>query len=383
MYKIVNRKKRILTLMADLVGHTLFFPFRFFVATAPIRPNAVGRILLIRTAYLGDVIMTLPMLKPLRERFPKASITVLTSSVGREILRYNPYVDDVIVYEPFWFYPSRFRGYLTFLSGFRKRRFDLVIEARADIRDLLFLVFPARSKAKFSYAVGGGRYFLTHVAPYEERKHKVEYHLDLVRYLGGRTDSIQWGICLTETEKEDVAKLLWESGISGPYLCVHPGGRLPLKRWPSDRWAVLCDRMIDRFQLPLLLLSAESETEWVGKIITMMRNRPRTLAGMTNIRQLSGVIARASLLVCNDSAPMHIAAALGTPTVAIFGPSKSVETGPFGAGHLVVEKDFPCRAACDESRCTNRKRNACMEAITVENVFQAVERQMNRTRRCE
>ena len=79
--------------------------------------------------------------------------------------------------------------------------------------------------------MGGGRCFLTHVAPYEGRKHKVEYHLDLVRYLGGRTDSIQWGIWLTEAEKEDVAQLLRKSGVSEPYLCVHPGGRLPLKRW--------------------------------------------------------------------------------------------------------------------------------------------------------
>lgn len=382
-YKIVNRKKRILTMMADLVGHILFFPFRFFVEPAPVRPEAVERILLIRTAYLGDVIMTLPMLKPLKERFPKASITVLTSSGGREILRYNPHVDDVIAYEPFWFYPSPFLGYLTFLAEFRKRRFDLVIEARADLRDLLFLVFPARSKAKLSYAVGGGRYFLTHAAPYEERKHKVEYHLDLVRYLGGRTDSIHWGINLTEAEKEDVARLLRESGISGPYLCVHPGGRLPLKRWPSDRCAQLYDRMIDRFQLPLVLLAAESETEGVGEIIGMMRNRPKTLAGNTTIRQLSGVIAGAALLVCNDSAPMHIAAASGTTTVAIFGPSKSVETGPFGTGHLVVEKALACRATCDESHCRNSTHHACMEAITVEDVFRAVERQMDRTvRRC-
>jgi len=381
MYKIVNRKKRILTLISDLVGHVLFFPFRFFVEPAPIRPNAVGRILLIRTAYLGDVIMTLPILKPLKERFPKASVTVLTSSGGREILQNNPYVDDVIVYEPFWFYPSRFRGYLTFLSGFRKRSFDLVIEARADIRDILFLVLPARSKAKLSYAVGGGRYILTHVAPYERRKHKVDYHLDLVRYLGGRTDSIQWGIWLTEAEKEDVAQLLRKSGVSEPYFCVHPGGRLPLKRWPSDRWAILCDRMIDRFQLPLLLLSAGTEIGLVREITGLMRNRPIILAGETTIRQLSGVIAQASLLVCNDSAPMHIAAALGTPTVAIFGPSKSIETGPYGKNHVIVEKEFACRPTCDESRCTNKHHHACMESISVEDVFHVVEKQMDRIKK--
>jgi ADP-heptose:LPS heptosyltransferase len=99
------------------------------------------------------------------------------------------------------------------------------------------------------------------------------------------------------------------------------------------------------------------------------------LAGKTTIRQLSGVIAKAALLVCTDSAPMHIAAVLGTPTVAIFGPSKSIETRPYGKGHLVIEKDFPCRWSCDEMLCKNKNHHACMEAITVDDVFQAIERQ--------
>ena len=379
MYKIINRKKRFLTILSDWIGNAITFPFRLFLLKqVSILPENIQRILLVRTAYLGDVIMTLPILKPLKEQFPKASITVLTSHGGREILLNNPYVDDVMVYEPFWFYKTTVKDYLKFFSRIRKDRFDITIEARADIRDILFLVFPARSKVKLSYAVGGGRCFLTHVAPYEGRKHKVEYHLDLVRYLGGRTDSIQWGIWLTEAEKEDVAQLLRKSGVSEPYLCVHPGGRLPLKRWPCDRWAILCDRMIDRFQLPLLLLSAGTEIGLVREITGLMRNRPIILAGETTIRQLSGVIAQASLLVCNDSAPMHIAAALGTPTVAIFGPSKSVETGPYGRNHLVVEETFACRASCDESRCTNKHHHACMESISLEDVFEGVEQQMGR-----
>jgi ADP-heptose:LPS heptosyltransferase len=126
----------------------------------------------------------------------------------------------------------------------------------------------------------------------------------------------------------------------------------------------------------LVLLSAGSEIGLAGEIAGMMRNKPILLSGKTTIRQLSGVIAKAALLVCNDSAPMHIAAALGTPTVAIFGPSKSIETRPYGKGHLVIEKDFPCRWSCDEVRCKNKNHHACMEAITVDDAFQAIERKM-------
>jgi ADP-heptose:LPS heptosyltransferase len=376
VYKIVNRKKRILTKLADILGNLLTFPLRLlFKKNKPILPEDIKQILLIRTAYIGDVIMTLPMLKPLKEKFLGASITVMTSLGGREILLNNPYVDDILVYEPFWFYASSLMDYLKFLGQLRKRRFDLTIEARADIRDILLLVFPSRSQAKLSYDVGGGGFLLSHIAPYEKLKHKVEYHLDLARFLGCDTDALEWGIYLTKNEKEEVAQLLRNSGVLTPFICAHPGGRLPLKRWSPHRCASLYDRMIDRFELPLVILSAGSEIGLAGQIAGMMRNRPILLAGKTTIRQLSGVIAEAALLVCNDSAPMHIAAALGTPTVAIFGPSKSIETRPYENGHLVIEKDFPCRWFCDETRCTNNKYHACMEAITVDDVFQAIERQ--------
>jgi lipopolysaccharide heptosyltransferase II len=377
LYKIVNPKKRFLTMLADFIGNSVSFPFRPFKKYSPIQPESIKRILLIRTAYIGDVIMTLPMLKPLKEHFPEASIEVLTSSGGREILLNNPYVDDILVYEPFWFYARPFSEYLKFFGQLRKLRFDLTIEARADIRDIFFLVFPARSRTKLSYAVGGGGYFLSHVVPYEKLKHKVEYHLDLTRYLGCDTSVIEWGVYLTAEEKAAVDRLLEDNDISSPFICAHPGGRMLLKRWPLDRCASLYDKIIESFGLPLVILSAGSETEVVNEILVLMKNQPVVLAGRTTIRELYGVIARAELLICNDSAPMHMAAAAGTKTVAIFGPSNSFETGPFGDSHLVVEKAFVCRPECDESRCTNIPHHACMETITVGDVFQAVERQMD------
>ncbi len=373
VYKIINRKKRVLTILADGLFNLMTFPVRLFTKkNKPICPEDIKQILLIRTAYIGDVIMTLPMLKPLKERFSNASIVFLTSSGGREIVLNNPYVDDILVYEPFWFYEGSFIEYLKFLGQLRKRRFDLVIEARADIRDILFLVFPSRSRAKLSYDVGGGGCFLSHVVPFEKVKHKVEYHLDLARFLGCDTSVLCWGVYTTAAEKKEVEQLLACDGVSTPFICVHPGSRLPLKRWPLDRCASLYDRMIEKTGLSLVILGSGSEIAIVNEVVALMKNRPVVLAGKTSIRQLYEVIARAQLLICNDSAPMHMAAAAETPTVAIFGPSKSVETGPYGTRFRVVEKDCPYRMNCDESVCNNRLYHECMQSITPDDVYEAV-----------
>ena len=199
MYKIINKKKLAATVALDLVGRALFLPARLFRRSHKIQADQVRTILVIRTAYIGDVVMTLPVLKPLRELFPGARISFLTATGAAEVLKNNPFVDEVIAYDPFWFYPSSMRAYGKFIRQMRTRAFDLVIEARADIRDLLLLAWPLKARYRLSYDVGGGGYLLTHVVPYPGLKHKVEYHLDLVRYLGYRGNGLEWGIYLSDS----------------------------------------------------------------------------------------------------------------------------------------------------------------------------------------
>lgn len=374
-------------MIADMLLNSAIWPFRFIsrrFSAAPdsidaIQPEAVQQILLIRTAYIGDVIMTLPMLKPLKALFPRASITMLTSQGASQLLWHNPYIKDILVYDPFWFYPASPLDYLRFWGKLRQRRFDLVIEARADIRDILLLALPARSQLKLSYAVGGGASILSHVAPYEHLKHKVEYHLDLARFLGCNTNDADWNIYLTEHEQRQTDQLLCAHGVHAPFMCVHPGGRLPLKRWPLQRYADLCDRIMDCYNIPVVLLAAKPEMDITEEISRRMRHHPVSLAGKTDLRQLSGVILKSSFMVCNDSAPMHIAAALKKPVIAVFGPSNSFETGPWGKGHRVVEKKFSCRYSCDESQCHNPSFHACMEAIPVDDVFDAVVKHLKKS----
>lgn len=372
MYRIINKKKLYATILADIVGNIIFLP-RALKKKEDIRPEEIKDILVIRTAYIGDVIMTLPLLKPLKKRFKRARIAFLTGTKAAEVLVNNPYVDEIITYDPFWFYPSKKGEYPGFIRELRKRRFDLVIEARGDIREITLLAWPLKARYRVSYGVGGGGFLLTHAVPHEKVNHRVDYHLGIARFLGCDASAAEWGIYLTEDEQKKVKELLSREGadLNRPIVGIHPGSRKELKCWSPGGYAKIGDYLTEQ-GYTVLLTGAPDEVQLVDKVKSLMKGKAIFLAGKTTLRELAGVIGRCSLFVCNDSSPMHIAAAMKTPTVAIFGPSKSIDTGPYGKGHIVVEKDFPCRYACDEDVCHFEKYNQCMKDISVDDVMAAV-----------
>lgn len=377
-YKIINKKKLFATAASDIIGYIVFSPINIFNKKA-ILSTDIREILVVRTAYIGDVIMTLPILKPLRELYPDARITFLTSSKAKEVLENNPYIDEILTYDAFWFYPNghkrAIRDYLTFLRILRSKQYDLVIEARADIRDILLLAYLSRGRYRVSYKVGGGGYLLTHVVPFQKIKHRIDYHLDIVKFLGVSVDRVEWNIYLSHEERSTANALLSQEGIlrSDLLIGIHPGGRKDLKCWAMDRFAGVADGLISAYGAKVIFTGSLHERGLIDDIIKIMHYRAVNLAGEINLRVLSALIERLDLFICNDSAPLHIASAMKTPTVAIFGPSKSKETGPYGNIHRVVEKDFPCRYSCDENICKYKVYNDCMAAITTDDVCNAVE----------
>lgn len=373
MYTIVNKKKLAATVAADLIGYLLFGLPKILRKNSGIRPDRIKEILVIRTAYIGDVVMTLPLLKPLKELYPGARISFLTASRAADVVRNNPFVDEVITYDPFWFYPTAKKAYPEFIRRMRKRRFDLVIEARADIRDILLLAWPLKAKYLVSYDVGGGGYLLTHTVPFRGIGHKVEYHLDIARYLGYQGGDLEWGIYLTGDERTKVRAVMESHGISRPFLAIHPGTRLELKRWSAERYAEAADALAERHRMPVVLFGAGNEKAVVEAVASAMRTKPIVLCGELSLREMGGILAEAALFICNDSAPMHIAASMGTPTVALFGPSRSKETGPYGPSYRVVEKEFSCRDRCDTNSCRHGRYNACLTDITARDVLDAAE----------
>jgi predicted lipopolysaccharide heptosyltransferase III len=377
MYKIINKKKLIATVILDTLGKVFFAVPRLWIRVQEIQPELIQSILIVRTAYIGDVVMTLPILKGLKERFPQARITFLTSRAAQPILANNPYVAEVIVYDPFWFYKTGLAAWFRFVKTLRRLRFDLVIEARADIRDLALIVFFCKAHYKVSYGIGGGAYLLSHVVPYPGLSHKVDFHLHLSSYLGCSVTDIDGGLYLSAGERHRGEEVLAEKGVIGPFIAVHPGSRLFLKRWPLKRCAVLCDQLIDRYQLPIVFLGAATEVPLVETVQTAMDRSSASLAGLLSLRELAAVLERAKVFICNDSAPMHIAAAMQTSIVAIFGPSKSIETRPYGVSCRVVEKEMVCRDSCDESTCLSANFHACMKEITEAEVMSAVTQLIN------
>lgn len=382
MYKIINKKKLIAAIAADLIGWLVFTPFRLLrgCCCGPIAAEKVHRILVIRTAYIGDVVMTLPLLKPLRDRFPEAEIDFLTSESAKSVLENNPYINKIITYDPFWFYPTSMVTYLKFIKKLRKNnKYDLLIEARADIRDLLFLVFPLKSLYKLSYNIGGGAYFLSHIVSFQqEYPHKIDYHLGIAKYLNCPVRQIEWGIYPTEDEKEENDILMNKYSIHSPFLAAHPGSRLVLKRWPEEKCAALYNLLMEKYSMDLVLFGTVEEKGMIDRITSRMAKKPIVLAGKVSLRQMALILRQSEILVCNDSSPMHLAAAMQTPIVAIFGPSNSRETGPFGARCLSVEKEMVCRAACDENSCHNRQYNACMHMIEIDDVLMSVGKLLDR-----
>ncbi|MBF0568639.1 MAG: glycosyltransferase family 9 protein [Nitrospirae bacterium] len=382
-YKIINRKKLIATAAADMIGGILHAPLKLFKRHRDIDPQQINTILVIRTAYIGDAIMTVPILKPLRAGFPNAEISFLTSSGAAPALETNPYIHDIIAYDPLWFYApykkrkyrengKKRKTYPALMRELRGRRFDLVIEARGDIRDILMLVRPLDARYKVSYDVGGGGFLLTHVVPYGGLRHKVEYHLDIARYLGCPITEIEWGVYLTKEEKANTRKFLRDNSIKKPFIAVHPGVRIPLKKWQLEKYAELYDAIARDLGMRVVITASNKDTDYVKAMLRLMRTTPVDLTGRLTLRELAGVLSESLLFVCNDSAPMHIAASMGVPVVAVFGPSKSIETAPYGNPHRVVEKDFPCRDTCDENTCKHERFHACMKAIEVEDVLTAI-----------
>ncbi len=379
VYKIINPKKLLLVSTVDFFGRALF---SFMKRASPGLPSRgqIKKILIIRLAYVGDVVMTLPVLKPLQEYFPEAKISFLTNASASELLSGNPYIEKVIPYDAFWFYAKKkvlaLREYLKMLRNIREEKFDLVLDLRGDIRNISLVAYPSMAPYRVSYEIGGGGYLLSSIAPFLEVKHKVDFHLDIIRFLGADTQKWDWDICLDSAELKEMKTIINEAGIDQEdrIIGIHPGGRKPLKCWEPEKFAILADMIIQKYSAKIVFLGAPNETRLLESVIKGMKHSAVNLAGKTTIRQLAAAIRCCNLFVGNDSASIHIAAAQKIPVVAIFGPSTSRETRPFGDGNRVVEiEDMPCRSSCDEDQCLFHKRKECMRSISPEKVFQAVE----------
>jgi heptosyltransferase-2 len=336
-------------------------------------------ILVIRLDEIGDVVMTTPFLRELRRNAPQDWITLVVNPHALNLVELCPYVDEVLTFD------GRTRGRAQRLkriarmlrlgaTRFWRRRFDLAVIPRWGVdyyhATELAYVSGARHRVAYSEKVSdrkrqinaGFDRMLTDVLADGSAKHEVQHGLDCVRYLGGEVMDAQLEVWLDGQDGSFAARVFAEHGLTpgDPVIAFAPGARYGTKQWPIERFAELGRLLPDEYQ-PCVVVGGPDVRPLGERLKSELGARIINLAGRTTLRQTAAVLARCCLTVSNDSGPMHLAAAVGSPVVEIAWhaqgsspahPDSPARFHPWGVPHVVVQPErakAPCRGSCESS----------------------------------
>ncbi|TAJ08944.1 MAG: putative lipopolysaccharide heptosyltransferase III [Nitrospirae bacterium] len=326
-------------------------------------------LLVIKLRYIGDVLLATPVLRALRERFPEARLTMAVNRGTEEILKWNPDVQEVMVVEK-----RGLAAQLRFLRAVRRRRFDTVIDLTdGDRAATLAGLSGAPLRIGFNEEHRWRGLLFTTIAPaLPGTVHRVDHDLRALLPLGIEPKASQPRLYTSLEDDERAARLLEEAGLAGaggPLVMFQPGARYWFKAWPAERFAALAERLSESFGCRVVIGGSESERPLAEEVRRLARSTPTVLAGRTPLLTYASVLKRCRLFVGNDNGPMHMAAALGVPVVALFGPSNPDEWGPRGPEVRVLYKGLDCRP-CFHPTC-ERGEESCMKRISVDEVCAA------------
>lgn len=341
--------------------------------------NKIERVVVRGTNWIGDAVMTVPALRALRQILPHAHITLATREWARAIFTEADFLDEILVCEAARGVRGSLSRLRTEIALWRAGRFDLAVLLPNSF-DAAFVPFAARVPFRFGYQTAKRGALLTHplrVPSWRDERHEIFYYLEIVarleRCLTGEvkfaTGEPLSDLRVSEERLIHVAEILRKHGVTlaKPIVALCPGStNSRAKRWGAERFAHLADRLIERTDAEVILIGATQELDVTRAVVAEMQHQPKVLTGELTLDETVAVLNLCALLVSNDTGPAHIAAALGTETVAIFGPTNPLTTRPFG-GHAHVVRHPPHCAPCMLRDCPIDHR--CMTAITVEEVF--------------
>lgn len=331
----------------------------------PVLPEP-HRILILKPSSLGDIIHALPFLHVLRERFPKAHISWLVKEEWTPLLNNHPELDEILSV------PFRLWGINKLLRSVQQD-FDCVIDLQGLLRSgLLSGLSGAQIRIGFSDAREGGRLFYTHTVPIPKGPlHAVDRYLLTGQLFGIESSLPSFIFPDFSTADEELSELVRHCQIPSdrPWVAMHTSARENPKRWPPERFAALADILVRDCHAAVLFIGSKADRDKVDGVAARMTQAAYKLAGHTGLLSLAALLSRVSLLVCNDSGPMHLAAAVGTRVVALFGPTDPKKVGPYGEGHQVLKGAVDC-TPCTRSRCV--QDGACLQAISVERAAHAI-----------
>jgi len=352
------------------------------------------RFLIIQLDHLGDTLMSTPVYRAIRSRFPNAMITALVGPWSADLLRNNPNVDDIVAHSAPWFanqrgqasladrvkaYLSYGREYLDLCRRLRSRRFDVAIDLRGDLRHILLFAYLGDCARRIGYDRTGGSYLLTDCLRFDPAQHLVRRNVGLLTPLGIDPTNVDLKLDapVSAEDRERVDRLLSSvEALDKALIVVHAGARAAIKQWPADRFAATLNWLGRRYRAIAALVGSREEQRLCQNIARQAGHiQTLVVAGELTLPQAAALLERARLFLGNHSSIQHLATATGAPMVIVFGPDDPAIYGPLtGRAEALVHRP-PCWP-CARARCpySTQAHGACIDQITPEEVCQAIER---------
>jgi|Deesub1362A_J573_1020465.scaffolds.fasta_scaffold04692_4 lipopolysaccharide heptosyltransferase II len=343
------------------------------------RLEDVRRILAIKLVAIGDLVLLLPSLKALRERFPDGYIALLTNPRVKEVVEGLPFVDEIIYYDVFNAHRG-LKGFFYIQTLLKEKGFDLVVEfdQRYRMTSLLAFLSGALLHAGFSVPWQGRRGLMDIRVSYDEEKHEMESFLDIVKALGAEVRKPELvSIPHSMEDEKRVERFISSHGLSGKNIVILHTVTSPLateRRWEKKKFARLADYLLER-GVEVVFTGSPADLSYIEEIMTLMKGKPVVAAGELSLKEFSVLAARSSLVVSVDTGALHIAAASGSPVIGLYGPSDPRKWSPYGKKHTFIYKNFPC-SPCNiplYGKTPDCEDPRCMKEIEVEEVIKVIE----------
>jgi heptosyltransferase-2 len=340
------------------------------------------RILVLRYRFIGDTILTVPFLRNLRSAEPDAHIAWVVAPGSSEVVKEIPYIDELIYWDPVTIHADSrgthktLRDKIRFISGLRSQKFDKVYVLKRSFSSALIAVLSG-ARERVGFDTEGRGFLLTKRVPYRHDQHEVQNFLDVLRADGVAVPNDYLELWTTPEEDAAAAQLLADAGIPAAkeIVALHPFASNPHRGWPFEDFASLA-ALLQAQGFVTLVLGAPGDRDAFESVRDLFGRETVDLVGKCKLRVTLALLKRCALFVGNDSGIMHLAAAAKIPMVALFGPQSPVKFGPWSAQARVLYRDFPC-SPCKQKFFTEckpspRMRPACVEAITVDDVFREI-----------
>lgn len=342
-------------------------------------PTQYQNILIIKPSALGDVVHALPAFGALRAAFPKAKITWLIRPEFAPLLDCVPGLDETLLFDRKkigrWYTPAGWEALRDFVRQLRQRQFDLVLDLQGLFRTALFSKLsgcPVR--VGMANAREGAPLFYTHrVPPPTDSLQMTDRYRTLLAAIGVTDFSAPGTLLPPAKAAESVSRLLGSAGlVPGRFAVVIPGSAHPSKCWPVERFSAVAERLTKDYGLPIAAVGTAGEKKVVEALQQVCAVPIADFSGQTTIPQLVALLGQAALVVSNDTGPGHIAAALRTPTVLIFGPTNPNWVAPYEQPEAVVAIEPDCRGKAIRSRNPAHR----IEQVAVPRVLEAIRRRL-------